>query len=68
MLIFTKKSTTQSKPNISLCISKDDRRVNRIKKKKNSKENKKFLQYLGFKLQNAANLRSTASRQLNREL
>lgn len=55
MIVFNKSPSHTSKRNISLARAKDDRRAGVAKIKKITKENKKFLQDLGFKLGNATN-------------
>lgn len=62
MIIFNKNRVATSKRDISLSLTKSVRRVRVAKNIKLTKENKQFLKYLGFKLQNVANHRSTTSR------
>lgn len=50
MLIFNKTPTLRGKCNIVLPISKEVRRVTEFNVKRITKENKKFLQDIGFKL------------------
>lgn len=68
MIIYNKNYIAKVKRHISRSASKDIKSVCVVRKKKVTKENKRFLEDLGFKFQDAANHRSTMSGQLHREL
>lgn len=61
MIIYNKNPVVKDNICISLPLPKRIRRAIVVKRNKITKENKQSLQYLGFKLQNAANHRSTKS-------
>lgn len=53
MIVFNKMPTVRRKCNISLPVSKEVRRINTIKNKRQikiTKENKRFLRDIGLKL------------------
>lgn len=61
MINFNKNRSNKDKSNISHSMVKEVRRLSAVKTIKITKENKRFLKDLGFKLQNAADHRPTTS-------